>query len=156
MPTGVSGGDTSAETGIGIWGGAEAETGIGVWRGAEAATGEKEEDEEKREVGEKKKGRVEGAGMRRRKREERRMKMPTEITMGRLRSERKERAEEMAISASRTEREARVTENEQGGAGVKEDGGDGWLPYAVCRGRGRRCGQLPMLCARVSSGLPVK
>jgi hypothetical protein len=101
MPTGVSGGDTSAETGIGVWGGAEAETGIGVWGGAEAVAGEKEEEEEEeREVGEKKKGRAEGAGMRRRKREERRMKRPTEITMGRLRSERKERAEGMAISAS--------------------------------------------------------
>jgi hypothetical protein len=102
MPTGVSGGDASAGTGIGVWGAAEAETGIGVWGGAEAeaeaATGEKEE-EDKREVG-KKKGRAEGAGLRRRKREERRMKSATEIAMGRLRSERNERAEEMAISSA--------------------------------------------------------
>lgn len=95
-------GGAEAETGTGVWGGAEAETGTGVWGGAEAAPGEKEEEDEKREVGEKKKGRAEGAGLRRRKREERRMKRATEITMGRLRSERKERAEEMAIfSASR-------------------------------------------------------
>lgn len=123
-PDTVPCGDASAETGFGVWGGAEAETGIGVWGGVEAETGtgvwggaeaeagngvwggagaaprEKEEEEEKREVGEKKKGRAEGAGLRRRKREERRMKRATEITMGRLRSERKERAEEIVISSA--------------------------------------------------------
>lgn len=89
--TGVSGGDASAETGIGVWG------------GEEAAMGEEEEEEEERwEEGEEKKGRAEGAGLKRRKREERRRKRETETTMGRLRSERKDRAEKIAISASGT------------------------------------------------------
>lgn len=54
-------------------------------------------EEERWEEGEEKKGSAEGAGLKRRNREDRTMKRMTATAIGRLRSETKERAEEIAI-----------------------------------------------------------
>ena len=126
----------AAEAGV-SGGGASDETGIEAW----------EEEEERWEEGEEKNGRADGAGLKRRKREDSTMKRVTAATIGRLRSETKERMEEMAIPPL-----VRGWGTRGAGAGECGEGGKGEsssLEGGGGRGRGRK--RTAVCCARVGS-----
>lgn len=99
----VTGGDAPAETGTGsavvllLLTPLEATEVGGSGGDASEETGIEASEEERWEEGEEKKGSADGAGLKRRNREDMTMKRMTAAAIGRLRSERKERAEEIGI-----------------------------------------------------------
>ena len=134
----VTGGDASAETGTGpavvlllLTPLEAAEVGASGGDALEE-TGIEVSEEERCEEGEEKNGSAEGVGLKRRNREDRTMKRMTATTIGRLRSERKERAEEIAIPPVAWESGTGV-----GGAG-RGKGENSRRRGSGCGGRGRR------------------